>query len=208
VGEQIEEKVDELAQGLADKVSTQAAAMDVLRDVIASDWGRLEALGSVVSGDEWAVKGVAVSRLRTAARRTFSSELMPVPFGVYSLQRRDAKQVRLNSDTCHHNYGFPWKGAAPSAQLPWMGNFDIDFYQGWWPTQLILGRHSLPTFDQWYPSPELTNAMFSKDVTEDHYGMRLDEFMWEQYEAPHPEQRGGFPPTDIFVCDDKSPPAP
>jgi hypothetical protein len=70
-----------------------------IRQVINSDYGRLKALGSVASSRDWTVVDTdLVERLRNASRGSFSSELMPVAYGVHSLQKRSTSWELTEAD--------------------------------------------------------------------------------------------------------------
>jgi hypothetical protein len=65
--------MDDLSAELANKVFNSVNAMDALRDVIISDYGRLKALGTL---DNWSIKRPALATALTGS--AFSSELLPV----------------------------------------------------------------------------------------------------------------------------------
>jgi hypothetical protein len=156
--------------------------------VVNSDYGRLQALGNL-SG--WSIdRPTLASRLVDAANTFFSSQVMPVAYGVYALVGND------DPETCRDAlYGHTWRGAPASAQMEWLGGYDLDGYKNE-RGRFILGQHSLSIRYHVYPPGTLTDQMF-RATTQNGWGVQLPDFVWEQYKAPPGSK---FPPTDIGVC--------
>jgi hypothetical protein len=86
LGDQVTSKVEDLASEVTERLFDTANGLDRLRQVIISDYGRLQALGPVVNDKEWSLdKADTATRLTAAARAFYYSELMPIPYGVYAL---------------------------------------------------------------------------------------------------------------------------
>ena len=87
VGEQVESKVGELALDLTKKLEASSDGVERLRQVIISDWGRLRAVGSVAGTPGWTVDVPTVkAKLTNSAGAFFSSQLLPIPYGVHLLE--------------------------------------------------------------------------------------------------------------------------
>jgi hypothetical protein len=190
VGDQITEKVDDLANEVGNRMFDNANALDRLHEVINSDYGRLQALGSVADRADWKIDvPAAATKITTAAKAHFSSQLMPVAYGVHHLAPTPYS-TRPTADNCFiMGYGHSFKGAPASAQLQW-ANFPGDGNTKLW----ALGRHKLSATQYAYPPAKLTDPMF-RPVRQAGYGMRLPQFLWQQYQAV-PKA----PPTDIAYC--------
>jgi hypothetical protein len=201
VGDQVTSKVEDLSADVANHLFDTATGLVRLRDVIISDYGRLQALGSVIEGGGLNIDpSTMTDHIRTAARAFFSSELVPIPYGVYALfwSISPRSPWREDAGVCTDAYGFIWRGAPASTQLRWMGDFDRDGHHGWFPTLFVLGRHTLSRTYYAYPPATVTDPMFTPPTRtvngQKGYGMQLSRFVWEQYEK-------GSPPTDIALCD-------
>jgi hypothetical protein len=204
VGDQITSKVEDLSFEVATRLSDTANGLDRLRDVIISDYGRLKALGKVADGLGWSVDVDAMTNsLSTAANAFFSSQLMPIPYGVYVLRPLNTRFRDPTTDNCNDtSYGHTWRGAPATAQLRWKADFvDGDGLHVPPDSLWVLGRHSLSISYYAYPPNELTDPMFgppSRSYNGQHgYGMQLPRFAWEQY-----EKVPNAPPTDIGYCND------
>jgi hypothetical protein len=202
VGDQVSTKVEDLSQQVASHLSDSANALVRLRDVIISDYGRLQELGTKIESTGADVDPPTMTAdITTAASAFFSSELVPIVYGVHALIWKVNKSIiplGWPDDCTSFLYPDTWRGTPGSAQIRWMGNFTRDGYHQSFPTMLALGRHSLSVHLYSYPPKEVTDPMFTpstrKIYGQNGYGMQLSRFMWEQYEK-------GFPPTDIFVCE-------
>lgn len=93
-------------------------------------------------------------------------------------------------------YGHTWRGAPTSAQMEWMGGYDLDGQQHQ-RARFILGRHSLSIRYYAYPPATLTDKMFRVSTTDDGWSVYLSRFAWEQYPA---RPRKKYPPTDLGHC--------
>ncbi len=199
VGEQVASKVGDLSQEVAERLFDTAGALVRLRDVIISDYGRLQKLGSLIEDGSLNIDSSTLTdNITTAARAFFSSELVPIPYGVYALFKDGHRPWNFGVGFCRDlRYGTTWKGTPASAQIRWMGDFSRDGESGTFPTLFVLGRHDLSITYYAYPPKELTDPMFApptKTVDDQKgYGMQLSRFVWEQYKK-------GFPPTDIGYC--------
>jgi hypothetical protein len=188
LSDQIKAKVDDLASQVADNLFSSVNAMDRVRDVVNSDYGRLQALGSLPG---WSIdRPTLASRFTDAANTFFSSQIMPVAYGVWGLVGND------DPETCRDAlYGHTWRGAPASAQMEWVGGYDLDGYKND-RGRFILGQHTLSIRYYAYPPGTLTDQMF-RPTTQNGWGVQLPEFVWEQYTAPPGSK---FPPTDIGYC--------
>ena len=199
VGDQVASKVSELASDVANRLFDTANGLDRLRQVIVSDYGRLQALGPVANDPEWNIDlPTAATSLRTAAQAFFSWELMPVVYEVYALVGSD------DPETCRDAlYGHTWRGAPASAQMMWMGGYDL-FGEKHQQARFLLGQHHLSIRYYAYPPKEVSDPIFSP-VKQGGYGVQLPRFIWEQYVArdragfPAPPGKR-FPPTGITYC--------
>lgn len=197
LGDQVNTEVTKLADQAADRVFDTANGLDRLRQVIVSDYGRLSALGPVADNAGWTIdtEDTAI-RLTNASGGFFYSELLPIPYGVHALMDGLASNKLPFTDLpkyCENVVGsLQWDGIADSGWLAWMGDFDRDGSQGWFPTTFVLGKHSLSSFSNNFPPKSVTDDAFIP-ISQGGLGMQLSRYMWEQYAT-------GFPPTDIFGC--------
>jgi hypothetical protein len=199
VGDQVTSKVEDLASKVTERLFDTANGLDRLRQVVISDYGRLQALGPVVNNADWSIdRADTATRLTAAARAFFYSELMPIPYGVYALVPKYPYNFDGNPDHCYdQKYGWTWQGAPATAQMTWTGGFDLDgesAQEG--STPFVLGKHSLSVKSYSYPPKTLTDPMFLP-VKQGGAGVQLPEFIWESFEAPAGKK---FPPTDIGQC--------
>jgi hypothetical protein len=192
MGDRIKTKVDDMSLEVANRLSAAAKALDSLEQVIVSDYGRLQALGSLAGTPRWTVDpNVMAGQLRDSAKAYFYSELMPIPWGVHALK---GTQFHNSDDpqTCRvTGYRYTFYNAPETAKLKWWGDFNVNGVRGgFFPTQFVLGRHSLTITAYAYPDPKLTNAMFLPR-TQNGLGMQLSDYVWTQFKRP---------PTDISYC--------
>jgi hypothetical protein len=200
VGDQVTSKVGDLSQDVANRLFDTANGLDRLRQVIISDYGRLSALGPAANDPKWNIDLPTVAtNLRTAAQAFFSWELMPVAYEVYALVGSD------DPETCRDAlYGHTWRGAPASAQMEWMGGYDL-FGEKHQQARFLIGKHHLSIRYYAYPPKEVADPIFTP-VKQGGYGVQLPRFIWEQYVAPR-DSAGGeappgkrFPPTGITYC--------
>jgi hypothetical protein len=199
-GDEFGSTVEHLSLDVANQLAATANGLDRLRDVIISDYGRLQALGTAAMGRGWNVDVPnTTDQLTTSASAFFSSELVPVLYGVHAMYDKNGQHWRTTPDGCAEQlYGRTWEGVPASAWMWWNADFERDGYHGWpFPTLFALGRHSLSIKYYAYPPAEVVDPMFTPPTRnvygQDGYGLQLSRFVWEQYEK-------GFPPTDISVC--------
>jgi hypothetical protein len=180
VGDRVKSRVEELALQVATRLVGTADSLDRIHQVIASDYGRLKELGSVANSPEWSVDIPDVtSKLTLGAKAFFSTQLLPIPWGVYALEPGPSSlNPDLTPDGCSlSGYGQIFKGAPATAQLSWMGDFPRDKYDAGIPTQFVLGTHDLHYHTAAYPPAALTNAIF-RTVDRNGYGVQLARFVW------------------------------
>ena len=194
VGDQIKAKVSDLSTELGRRQVATSGSLDRIRDVLNSDWGRLQALGSVARTKGWTVDISSTTQgLTDAANAYFYREILPVSYGVHSLQ--DTPQNNADDpDTCHVlGYGRTFRFAPKTAKFVFRGNYFVgDREFSYNPSWFVLGRHRLSLLYYAYPPASITNAVF-RPHNQAGYGVRLPEFVWEDYAAP-------APPTDLAYC--------
>lgn len=187
VGEQVESKVGELALNLEEKLYGASAGIKRLRQVIISDWGRLQSVGAVAGKEGWSVDESAVTtNVANAGEVFFSSELLPIPYGVWALEGTGFNG-NPNAENCYTlAWGHTFRYAPETAKIEWMGQ------------QWVLGVHYPSVTRYSYPPAEITDKIF-KPTTQNGYGVSLADFLWESYEGASTPQ-GPAPPTDIAYC--------
>jgi len=156
--------------------------------VIISDYGRLNALGSVANNPGWAIDpGDTATRLTAGANAFFSSELLPVASDVWYPKKADPSRPGVvTADNCWiQYYGWPFKGA--TVQQQFHGDFDgADKQENSHLWVLASPRNSDPS--KAYPSvirlppAAVTGPMF-RPVSRSGYGINLARFMWSRYTA-------------------------
>lgn len=202
VGEQVESKVGELGADLAKKLEASSDGVERLRQVIISDWGRLEAVGSVVGTPGWSVDVPTVKQnLTNSAGAFFSSQLLPIPYGVHDLEGTGFN-ADPTTDNCYTlSYGHTYRGAPETAKLEWMGEFDFQTVHGNFPSRFVLAVHSPSAQSYSYPPAEVTDRIFRPQV-QGGFGVQLPQYVWEAYEdfADEGSPPGPSPPTYIAYC--------
>jgi hypothetical protein len=83
----VQDKASELANDLADRISNTLSNLDTLRNVIVSDWGKLQTVGTN-AGNVWAWSNDAdqiptVQALTVGAEATFYQKLMPAAYQMW-----------------------------------------------------------------------------------------------------------------------------
>ena len=200
LSDQIDEKVDDVAGEAAHRLTASAAGLDRLRQVINSDIGRLQALGSVAGTPAYTIDTSTMTDSMTqAANQWFSSELMPVAFGVHALSRADTPEGKSCYITIPAGYNF--SKAAPSGWFDFFGDFNIDRFRARYPSPFVLALHDLHDGPEFVPSEDLANSIFRADA-QGGFGVQIARFVWEQYEDA---RRGAAPanrppPTNIAQC--------
>jgi hypothetical protein len=163
--------------------------------VIVSDYGRLQALGNLAGTPSWVVNSNTMAdQLTGSAQRYFYSKLVPIPYGVYSLEAESPSFDNSTYGCYDTSYYHTWRSAPDTAKFSWWGSFDRDGFSGRHPSQFILGRHELSRSYYAYPPKEITDPMF-RSTRQGGLGMQQHRFAWEQYQKVH-----GAPPTDIGEC--------
>jgi len=188
VGEQVESKVGELSLNLEEKLYAASAGIKRLRQVIVSDWGRLNSVGAVAGKEGWTVDESAVTtNVANAGEVFFSSELLPIPYGVWNLEGTGFNG-NPTADNCYTlAWGHTFRGAAETAKIEWQPG------ERW-----VLGVHYPSVTKYSYPPAEITDKIF-KPTTQNGYGVSLADFVWESYEGAS-TPLGPAPPTDIAYC--------
>lgn len=202
VGEQVESKVGELGTDLAKKLEASSDGVERLRQVIVSDWGRLQAVGSVVGTPGWNVDVPTVKEnLTNSAGAFFSSQLLPIPYGVHDLEATGFNPGPTAENCYTLSYGHTYRGAPETAKLEWMGEFDFQTIHGGFPSQFVLAVHSPSASSYSYPPAEVTDRIFRPQV-QGGFGVQLPQYVWESYEdfADEGSPPGPSPPTYIAYC--------
>lgn len=211
VGEQVESKVGELGVDLSLKLDAASDGIDRLQQVVVSDWGRLQAVGAVAGTPGWSVDVPTVkANLVNAAQVFFSSELMPIPYGVHYLSWTGFNG-RPTADNCYTMaYGHTYRGAPDTAKLTWMGPFSFQGvtrdpypdlpYPAPAPNPMVLAVHSPSALRYSYPPAEITDRMFRPRV-QGGFGMQLPRYIWDAYTGSYGGAPAGTaPPTYIAYC--------
>jgi hypothetical protein len=187
VGDKVESKVNDLAREAANHVFDTANALDRLRQVINSDYGRLNALGPAANTPRWAIDSTDMGiRLTTATNAFFSSELLPVASDVWYLHHgTTTQQGDVTADTCWmQGYGWPFEGA--TAKLQWNADFagaDNRENTHLWVLASPRGNDPVRAPKIRLPPADLTDPMF-RPASRKGYGVQLARFMWSEYEPP------------------------
>jgi hypothetical protein len=180
VGDRLDTTVDELASQVATSLSGTAGTLDSLRDIVISDYGRLNALGSVATSPAWSFKVSTMTRnLTTAAQAYFSSALVPVAYDVWYLMPGD-RNPDPSVDNCWYDGGTNFSGAPASAQLQFHGHFnEADDDE---PVHLLVLAHQQGPFSDtpWYPPAAVTDPMFTP-IAQGGDGVYAPGFFWSQY---------------------------
>lgn len=202
VGEQVESKVGELGADLAKKLEASSDGVERLRQVIISDWGRLQAVGSVAGTPGWTVDVPTVKEnLTNSAGAFFSGQLLPIPYGVHDLEGTGFNADPTTENCYTLKYGHTYRGAPETAKLEWMGEFDFQTVHGGFPSRFVLAVHSPSLQSYSYPPAEVTDRIFRPQV-QGGFGVQLPQYVWESYEdfADEGSPPGPSPPTYIAYC--------
>jgi hypothetical protein len=185
--DQISAKADDLAAEIAGNAASTADALDRLRDVIISDHGRLQALGSVADGRDWSVDVPAVSgELTTAADRYFIQQLFPLAYQVDWLAPTSfnltptAQNCNYNQNDEGLNHWF--KDAPASSQL----QFTTGFESNMTPVQQLWILNKVRYGGGATPPQTLTDTMFSAP-SQSGYGFYAPDFFWQLGQNPPPQ---------------------
>jgi hypothetical protein len=197
LGDEIKAKADDLANEAVDRLNASADGLDSLRQVIISDYGRLQALGPVANTPAWTLnQATLTNQLYQAAGQWFSSAVLPVPYGVHALHESGAKG-KPTTDNCYITLpaGYDFSGAPATTQLEFFGDYSVDGFSGEFPSLFVLAVHDLHSSEQAVMDETTANSIFRPD-SQGGYGLQLQRFMWEAYE----DVRAGAPPTNIAKC--------
>ena len=178
-------KVSTLASAVTNNVVDAQNALDRLRDVIISDYGRLKALGPVANGPGWSVDVPSMTtRLTTAAKGFFSGALLPVAYRAIYLSPGTFNS-NPTVDNCYLYFqGHSFVDAPKTAWVTWHAPFDgTSPYSN--ANILAFGnRQGWGASDYAYPPPELTNHMFGP-ISKNDYGLYLPDYFWTNWTAPY-----------------------
>jgi hypothetical protein len=184
LSDQVDTKVDNLAADTAARLSRTSAALDSLREVIASDYGRLDKLGTLANTPAWVVHTDQLQKyLTTGANCYFTTELMPVAYNTWYLSPTFSWADRV-PDTCFiWGYGHSWKDSdVTNWYLNWDVPFDGQADRGG--SLLAIGKKTWKWTSYAYPPDTLTDAF--DPITQSGDGVQLEDFIWEKYKAPYP----------------------
>jgi hypothetical protein len=183
LSDQVDTKVDQLAADVAGRLTRTAASLDSLREVIASDYGRLDKLGTDATTPEWVVKTDQLQEfLTTGANGYFTTELMPVAYNAWYLSPTFSWDD-IKPDSCFlWGYGHSWKD---SDVTNWYLNWQVPFagQSGRGGSLLALGKKTWTWKQYAYPPDTLTTAF--DPLTQGGDGVSLADFIWEKYKAPY-----------------------
>jgi hypothetical protein len=184
LSDQVDTKVDQLAEDMATRLTRTAFSLDSIREVIASDYGRLQRLGHNATTPQWVVHTDQLqSYLTTGANGYFTTELMPVAYNAWYLSPTFSWDA-LKPDSCFlWGYGHSWKDSDTTNwylnwQVPFAGQSDRGG------SLLAIGKKTWKWTSYAYPPDTLTKAF--DPLTQGGYGVELADFIWEQYKAPYP----------------------
>jgi len=154
------------------------------REIVATDWGRLERLGKNANTPEWVVRSNQLQDyLTTSANAYFTTELMPVAYNAWYLAPSFSWD-EVKPDTCFiWGYGHSWKDSDVTNWYPnWTVPFDGQSNRGG--SLLAIGKKTWRWQDYAYPPDTMTKTF--DPMTQGGYGLQLEDFIWEQYKAPYP----------------------
>ena len=185
LGREVDTKTDDLAQQSADKLESAAKSLDSLHEVVASDYGRLKALGTAAATPQWVVNVDQLANyLTVSANGWFSSELFPVAYRIWYLN----PSFSWNDDkpnSCYlFGYGRSWRDADSSSWLRWQAPFEgQNSNRGG--DVLALSKRSWTASQDAFPAKDLTNRTFGP-MSQRGYGVAFPDFVWERFKAPYP----------------------
>lgn len=184
LSDQVDTKVAGLAADVAGRLTNSAASLDTLREIVASDYGRLQTLGTNASTPGWVVRANQLQDYLTkGANGYFTTELMPVAYNAWYLSPTFSWSD-LKPDSCFiWGYGHSWKDSdVTNWWLNWQMPFDGQSDRGG--SLLALGKKTWKWTSYAYPPDTLTKAF--DPMTQSGYGVQLPDFIWEKYKAPYP----------------------
>ena len=178
--EQISAKASDLAAEVSSNAAHAAAALDSIRAVVISDYGRLKALGEL-GEDASGVSVESISGALTAgADRYFATELMSIAYEVWSLNPSEAA-TRPTPDGCTEaGAGARFAGAADSTWVSFSRNppnLTSQLKPPFQYTALILNKAG--AFSGNSPPADVTDPMFAA-LSQNGYGIEKYAWFWEQ----------------------------
>jgi hypothetical protein len=183
LSDQVDTKVAGLAADVAGRLTSSAASLDTLREIVATDWGRLKTLGKNSTTPGWVVRSNQLQDYLTrGANGYFTTELMPVAYNAWYLSPTFSWSD-LKPDSCFiWGYGHSWKDSdVTNWWLNWQVPFDGQSDRGG--SLLALGKKTWKWTSYAYPPDTLTKAF--DPMTQSGYGVQLADFIWEKYKAPY-----------------------
>lgn len=125
--DRIQGEVDDLSKTVATFYNSNAGAIDVLRDVVVSDYGKLLKMAAADKDPSWASSSTAISqavpRLEVAALRMYYAHLFPLAFKTYSLVNDKDHTVPPPTSPDQCSKDTPFRGAPPSSWRLVTGSF-------------------------------------------------------------------------------------
>ena len=183
LSDQVDTKVESLAADVAGRLTNSTASLDTIREIVASDWGRLDTLGKNSTTPGWVVRTNQLQDYLTrGANGYFTTELMPVAYNAWYLSPTFSWSDR-KPDTCFiWGYGHSWKDSdVANWYLNWDVPFDGQADRGG--SLLAIGKKTWKWTSYAYPPDTLTKAF--DPMTQSGYGVQLADFIWEKYKAPY-----------------------
>jgi hypothetical protein len=193
LSDKIDEEVDNLGDQAAGRLDRAASGLDRIRQVINSDYGRLVRLARLAGTPAYSTADTSTmtAKMNQAAGQWFSSELLPIAFGVHAFSRAETAGGCYVTSPPGHLFS----EAPENTQLNFFGAFEVDGYTARYPSPFVLGLHNLHEGPDYVPSESLAIKVFRPD-SRGGYGLQLQRFIWEAYE----DYRDGAPPTNIAKC--------
>jgi hypothetical protein len=183
LSDQVDTKASSLGADVAGRLTRSAASLDTLREIVASDYGRLQRLGTNAATPGWVVRANQLQDYLTkGANGYFTTELMPVAYNAWYLSPTFSWSD-VKPDSCFiWGYGHSWKDSDVTNwwlnwQVPFAGQSDRGG------SLLALGKKTWKWTSYAYPPDTVTRAF--DPMTQGGYGIQLADFIWEQYKAPY-----------------------
>jgi hypothetical protein len=175
VGEQIRTNADDLATDVSTNVANTADALDSIRAVAISDYGRLRALSNVATAAADVTVTDLANRLTVGADRYFASELMPIAYWIWRLG-----WPGLGCD--FYEWGPAFEDAPNSTWVPFLDAIEgddpvVDGLPAPSTNWLVLNDGY---YEPGYYAPaSLTDPMWSP-ISQNGYGIEKSTWFWEQ----------------------------
>ena len=185
LGREVDTKVGELSQQAADRLDAAVTSLDSVHQVVASDYGRLKALGTAAESPEWAINvDLLASSLTVSANAWFSNEIFPVGYRIWYLNPSFSWSDIRPNDCYLFGYGRSWRDADTSSWVVWDMPFEgQNTNRGG--SLLALSKRSWSARQDAFPSKDLTNRTFGP-MSQRGYGVSFPDFVWERFKAPYP----------------------